>query len=615
MKCGAFAVYPDAVVNSARWVHPFARQWAVSSLIRSERHEEIERQFSRVSIATIGQPDIDYFSATYSRALIQAIDELSKRPDQLNLRSPGFSQRLIPTLSNLLSRLCFRFSADQRRELLDLTLMMYRSQLFYRTAILHQCVSKPLHSLLEYAMSRAEVMERMADLLSLPIPTEAGFDVDTPQWWPEPFNSLTWLPEVRLKEGFDTSAWSPAVANLIRIVSEGDAEARKRASLRLGILSDLAGLSNEQRLAFGSALWSRVDEQKGLPKDLLLRDNVVLRLPDVEGGSAKDRFRRYILSTDFPHFSQRESGAKGQQQLSTQISFESNPYIAEILGATAPLFSDSEKDKEKYIDWSQDEAVAFLRKAMAWWDNDKLALQLNRQTMFGDVIIGQFLNLLDFLGEVILPRLGDAAEEDKELAKRLLSEMEEFGVSTMLALPMILFVNPDQVESVIQKLRTGLNSMRVEDVAKASYGLYLWLAYSSKGSIVPPPEDLIGELINRLVSRRQPGLLYVMADVARVLRRLPETFTASQLQSVCIALEYLFAETTLPSSDALRAEWTSPIAIEEWAEYRRAASKIAFQMAKYYAKNNEQPPEIVARWKVESLSDRLPEVRRVWEEA
>jgi hypothetical protein len=453
----------------------------------------------------------------------------------------------------------------------------------------------------------------MADLLSLPIPTDTGFDVATPQLWWEPFNGLVWLTESGLNEDFDRVKWADQIRNLTRIVTEGTPEARRRATLRLAILNDIQGLDADQRTAFATAIWSRIDDQKNLPMDLGVRDNVVLRLPDTPGNLAKDRFRQYISSQDFRHFCERESGSEGQVQLKTQIRFETNPYIAEILGANAPLFSNELNDK-KYIDWSTGEVVDLLKKAKVWWDNDKLSLRLNWDAMFGDFIVIAFLNLIDLLAEVVLPRLRDATAEDKAMAKDLVAEMEQYGLSTLLALPMTLFLDSESYESVAQKLRAGLNSMTVGDVAKSSFGLYLWLGYSSRGLIQSPPADLTAELINRLVSRRQPGLQYVIADVARIFKWMPETFNNDQLQSVYIGLEYLLAETTLVREDDMNSQWTSPIPLEEWAEYRLRASRLALQLEKFCTENDREPPEIVLRWKNESLNDRLPEVRRLWEE-
>ncbi|HLF83941.1 MAG TPA: hypothetical protein VI837_07200 [Blastocatellia bacterium] len=242
----------------------------------------------------------------------------------------------------------------------------------------------------------------MTELLALPIPTDGGFEVAQPQWWREPFSNLLWLPNKTLEGGFDTSAWSPAISNLIRAIKEGTREARERASLRLALLNNMGALTVDQISAFAIAIWDRVDPTRGLPSDTGLRDNAILSLPDAEGRCARNIYRAYVLAVDFPMFSQRSTDADGKRTLTTHLNFGDNPLVADLLGATTPLFPTAEM-VHKTIDWSSDEAGTLLRKAVAWWDNDKQGFQLNRETMFGDTIKRQFLMLLALLAEVILP--------------------------------------------------------------------------------------------------------------------------------------------------------------------------------------------------------------------
>ena len=158
--------------------------------------------------------------------------------------------------------------------------------------------------------------------------------------------------------------------------------------------------------------------------------------------------------------------------------------------------------------------------------------------------------------------------------------------------------------------------MSQETVAQSIYGLYYWLGHSSKRSLPPPADDLNDELINRVVYRRQPGLLYAIDRVSAILDEFPNVLNEKQIKSLCIALEYLIAEAALPDGRALEAanELRSPIPVDEWPEYRRTAAKLALGLFNYYTRRDEEPAEIVIKWKEACEKDVLPEVKRVWQE-
>jgi len=346
IKCGMVNMFPDAVINSAKWVAPLAHRWSLSSMIRTGKGEELKEWFDRVRIATLTQDEVDHLNHLFINSLTQATRHLAGNPEQIGLAGTSFSQRQVTLISEMLSRLCFRFSAGQLDQLFKLTLEMYKLPPFRQHYILHGSVDNLFERIL-YAMHQSEILQRIPELLSLPIPKEMGFEVSDSRRWSEPFNHIKWLEDTKLNPDFDRSAWSAPIANLVRVVKDGTYEARERAVLRLEKLHEIDGLTSEENNAFGKALWSRIDPNTGLPSATGFYDFVFLNLPETEAGISKENFRKYLLSKDFPRIVQRSIAPDGKQSKSASIGSPENRYIREWLGGTIPLFSQNEEEKKK----------------------------------------------------------------------------------------------------------------------------------------------------------------------------------------------------------------------------------------------------------------------------
>lgn len=615
IQCGAVSMFSDAVVSSAKWIAPFAPLWSLSSMVRTGKEKELTEWFDYIRRASLTQDEVDHLDHLFMNSLTQAIRHLSRNLELIDLARSSFSQRQVKLLSELLSRLCFRFSSERLDELFKLTANMYKQPLFRQYYILHSCVDDLFRGILS-AMNQSEILQRIPELLSLPVPTEMGFEVNKPQMWVEPFDHIEWSEHTRLESDFDRTPWSAPIANLIRVVKDGTPEARKRAVLRLQKLHQIEALSSDQNKALGEALWSKIDPSKDLPSDTGLFDFVFLVLPRGETAKAKESFRKYLLSTDFPRVVQRSTDPDGKPRKSFTMSPPDNRYVRKWLGGTVPLFPSNDEERQSFVDWTSDEVIQVLTKAVAWWDEEKGELHELARGLFSaaDTLRDQFSSLIPLMAEVILPRLGTTEEEANAKALRLLSEMEQMGFCMLSALPMTLFVDPDSYDEMARKVRAGLNSTKQEEVPSAVRGVFYWLVHGDRKTIAPPPSDLLSELVNRAVTRRQPGLNSVIGGLSGIIRRLPELLNEAQMESLCIALEYLIGETDLPNKRDREAvtRLCTTIPVDERPEYRTLAAGLAYWLSVRFHSKNKDVPQILATWREICKNDFLPETRRVW---
>ena len=160
-----------------------------------------------------------------------------------------------------------------------------------------------------------------------------------------------------------------------------------------------------------------------------------------------------------------------------------------------------------------------------------------------------------------------------------------------------------------------MNSTGQEKIADCVRGLYFWFLWRVQGSIDAPPSDLLNEVVNRVLTRRQPGLDSVMSCLSAILKDLPQLFTENQLEDICIALQYLEKDTELPNQlERDRLDGVNlVIAVSDRPAYRKRAAEIAYRLHQLYNQITDKVmPDILITWKDICQNSTLPEVRRVW---
>lgn len=617
-RCGAVAFFPDAMAKAAGWIAPFSPLWSMSSLIRTGKKEAVTDWFTRIFITTMENDNIDYLSRILNESLIQSINDLIKNEHKINMLQQSFSQRILNSNSEILSRICFRFSENQLDQLLDLAIEMYKLPLIRNYHFLHDCV-EVLFGRILFAMPQSKIMEKITELLSLPIPTSNGFDVNLPSKWVKPFEYIRWKENSKLEENYDRSMWSIHIKKIITIVREGSKEARKRAIVRLSKLNEIDALSKDEEISFAEALWSRMDTSTGFPSDTGLPYYSFLILPAIDKEKAKSNFRKYILSRDFPRVVERFKSSDGKMHERITLGSPSLKYITELLNGTTPLLPNFEDQKEYYVDWTMDEATQILKKSISWWDSEKDELESDTESPIFDIsesVRKHFSYLIKVLLKIVLPRIATENDDIKSSAKKLVLEMENSGFCILSILPGILIIDPSVKTETIHRIRKGINSMEKQEVQDSIAALFYWFIYNKTKNIDNPPSDLTHELINKVLGRKQPALDSAIEYLTRVIKYFPNKIDENQMKLVFLSLEYLITETEIPNWKVLHAvkELSTTIPIDDRPKYRRLSAELAFEVHVNLAQRKQEIPGIIAKWKDLCRKDPLPEVKKAWEE-
>nr|MDQ3820482.1 hypothetical protein [Acidobacteriota bacterium] len=595
VKVGFSTIMGDAVTQAAKWVGSLTPFWSLSFMIRRGDKEEVEEWFNRVRVASMSDEEVLHLHELLMPPFKQAVQHLVENRQGL-IKERNLLTRNIGLLSELVSRICFRFPVEQLAETLSLSIEIYNQQASSPYPHIYSYVEH-LFERIFYALPESELLKKIPELLLLPIPGEGRPDTERADRVVDPFEFIQWSENASLNNSFDRSSWSFPIARLLRIVNENNPVARRHAISRLVRIHEIGGMNADEKRAFGEALWSKLDS-RGFPDHTGFHLYSYLRLPEPKPGQAKEQLRRYLLATDFP---------------------QEKHYFKEWLSSDVPAQLPENSNKDRWIDWSPEEATHLLGKLAKWWDENKAKFTADKgsqdydkaEDSLGDMSLFLLLRLLSW---VILPRLNKADDSARETVKRLISELDQAGFCILPALPIMLVVDPNSNNEVAAKLRNGINAIEELYVRYSIFGLYNWLVNGVKGTIPSPPADLINELVNKVTTRRQPGLDVAIGHVSEIIKKLPEVLNESHINLLCIALVYLIAETQLPNEQdhKLITKFTTVVPLDERPDYRKHTAELSYSLFEYLTKKGMEIPEVLTRWQSISQNDPLPEVRRAW---
>lgn len=605
---GTVSTIGKSITRPAMLTEYFSIPRSVSIIVRSRSQEDLGKWLDRVRVAVLDETDIK---------IVVSMLMTSFQQELINLGTRNLTRIIV--IAEAISRVCFRFPNDILINFFNLAIQFYNHPVARMNFSLHESVRIIFERLL-YAMRQSDVLYRLPILLSLPIAGDGHFDVQETQTWVEPLSCIHWPQKAELPAEFDRSPWDVHIANLLAKAKHVNPEVRKRAILRIEKILEIGALTQAEANEFGATLWSQLDSESHLPTHTGLYGFAFLTLPEQTPGQAKHKLHDHILARDFPRVFQRQVTPGGQASVSVagiDVTFEN--FLSNLLGSTVPLFPADEKEREYFIDWTQEEAISLLEKAVLWWNEEKGQLDGTPRSSFWDVkdILRQRLSkLIPVLREIILPRLANSEEKIKAQASNLLSEMDRADFCILSALPMTLFLDPSGAEEVVRRMRQELLSRRHERVSGAIVGILHWAARSNTGSIPAPATDLWKELEYKLIARKQPALGTAISVMSAIVKHLPQVLDDGniEIERLFEALKYLLEDTRLPdeSTNVRREDHNLLVTLEEIPEYRRLAAEMAYVIFEYLQKKGLDIPEVITQWQVMAQVDPLPEVRRAW---
>ncbi|BAQ63912.1 hypothetical protein [Geminocystis sp. NIES-3709] len=599
------------IINASKWTLTYLPEFSLLTLIQLDDQKKIKDWLSFVDIALLPQEYIDNLFELLYGFFYKVIEQLSNLRKNAIFTNEYLYSRL-PVFTEVLSCLCIRLNNEQLKKVFNLAVKMYNIESFRQIYAVHNlpCL---LFKHLFYVLLSSDIINKLNTLLSLPMVGETGFVCSHPNIFKEPFYYIEFPQDFTLDDNFDRTQWNEAIERLINVIQNDNGEARKRAISRLIQLYIIKGLTFEQENLFAKALYSQ--RENNLPKDIdkIYRPYIILSLPEEQQGIAKDVISQSIIKNleNIKNF-----------RFNSNADFDQlNESLRNLFYASLPLNQKLE-DNNKYINWTEDNIQYFFTIINdLWTDNKSVFIKIYSQKnhLFRNLLLDVITQIDNCLSRVILPRLKNSEDNLKIQIKELIDDCKNNKISMLSVFPIMLFIDENlDVNEIARKLIFALSSLDKNEINSAVNAIEIWLMFSHQEQIKHPPENLLNELISKVIYYREAKFSLAVYTLGNMISMLPNILTQSQLESILIGLEYLLEETQLPDNwtwwKIFNYDINRKIDVKDIPQYMEYCSYLANCLYKYYQeiKKEEFIPEILNKWKDNSLNSVFPRVRKIW---
>ena len=366
-------------------------------------------------------------------------------------------------------------------------------------------------------------------------------------------------------------------------------------------------MTEEQRNRLGALLWEKTSEH-GLPDLPDLHCFKCLHLPSPAEVDVVPKVKAHIFS--IAPIGSVSIGTKGTISISRQATADPMIFNAAFASKAAVNIP---YEPTGIIEWSWDEAKKLWERSKEWWDNEKIALSIEKSSpFFGTEHISDNLERVGtFLARAVLPKMDSASEDEWNRVLAFLSETRQRGVYLSSVLPYVLLHRSSEREKVIETVLDDLSSDDEKAVQASARAIRHWVHLAVAGFLDIPPKTVIDELIRRVVFRRPEGIQTCLNQLAVLLIEKPDFVNSGQVNLVVASITPWSQATCLPLSEERNGDFPE----EERPEIRALLGRLASALSIWLKKripNQPEPPEI-SRLRQSYKSDPLPEVRRAFD--
>ena len=604
-----FNLSGSALRNACKWVAPFTGFWSPALLIRAGKRDDLTKHdfMNRVQVAAM-KPDLARSLNKWAmRALKREISSLSG-----NVTRTSGQESLLEVLPEVLSRLAFKLESADLQEAFSVALGLHAQPGIASNISLHRSCEPWFERLFEAADDR-QLLVWLPELIRFPL-SVGGVGSDRlsnpyPHPWPDP---MTHFPIERLRIADDLSSELEAEINestewLLERAKSELGEERCRAMMRLIDIFDAKFMTEEQRSRLGTLLWE-VTSIHGLPDLPDLHCFKYLHLPSPAEVDVVSKVKAHILSIE--PIRSVSIDTKGTFSISRQATADPMIFNAAFASKAAVNIP---YEPTGIIEWSWDEAKKLWERSKEWWDNEKIALSIEKSSPFlGTEHISDNLERVGtFLARAVLPKMDSASEDEWNRVLAFLSETRQRGVYLSSVLPYVLIHRSSEREKVIETVLDDLSSDDEKAVQASARAIRHWVHLAVAGFLDIPPKTVIDELIRRVVFRRPEGIQTCLHQLAVLLIEKPDFVNSGQVNLVVASITPWSQATCLPLSEERNGDFPE----EERPEIRALLGRLASALSIWLKKripNQPEPPEI-SRLRQSYKSDPLPEVRRAFD--
>jgi hypothetical protein len=474
----------------------------------------------------------------------------------------------------VLARLTARQDSQGARISFDLAIDIARDSL------LHHWLIEPIGNLVKYSILAVPPADRSALVLAaleFPLSTEKGL-TGGPWRWPNPVEDLF---EIRPVRPDGDPRWINRIRQLIQEATTAGGP-RTEASLRLYYLATAGVLTQQEREAFGAALWSVTDDTAApIPAGTNLLPHTFAELPAPAGVDAGSLLRARLFDIDL------KQALILPQQSTLQIADPQNRLLQISAAAQSPLRPTSEQ------------AVRLFGEIVEW--RPPTEKEIEQIDSLGASFRRQFYEDCKGLAgwalvRTIVPALSPEDRTD-DRARALLALIRDASVSTAVAALPYFSGSTDATHlEIIRRIRRGIIGASFDEVNGSTTAVEIWGTLSGSDSAWVLPDQIVEQVVSAVETRHRFGL-NALIYCARKLVEL-DRLTMDDKSRISEALGDLITETAYVTVDFDSREATSVSLVR--AECVRLARAL---------KESGNSGTNIDEWLTIAETDALPEVR------
>ena len=556
-------------------ISDYSPNWAFISFIRSGNKETIKDIWNRRSLAFYSQKRCDELVHFYLKALRNT--ELERQKGDIYYRE-NFAISLSTLLPEALSRLCVKCSFEVKKELLLFIRELYVSYSTSKSTYtgIYKLVQKLITS-----FSTEEQYSLISDLLEFPILLDSD-EID-PFIDPLCLLNIDKIPQNNSKN-IDVNK---RIEKLLSYLTH-NATTKEIALTSLDVLHRLNLLTNAQEQEFGTALWSKLDDN-GFPINTNFYKFYFLKLPHPRHINPQKRLRNYIERSELPI--QANDKTNGISITSRRL-----PLFYEIRGTTYNSIS---------YTWQAKDINSLAKKIIDWWNADKEYLKDTRDRFMGNIaeeFKARFKNMINVFSQLFVKNTSHINPLNQKAIQTLLDELSEYNMEDLEAKSSFISIFPESKKSLYREINKKLYSKNENEILDALNAVLVLVEQRYEDTSI-----LINSIIENIKNRKEPGLDKYIETLNELLSTNKSLFTEEVLSDLQIGFEYLYDEIFIQRGDSEEDVHLKLLRQE-------SASRFLVTLKKYYIEELKiELPTYISQWKELCLNvDEFCEIRNIW---
>jgi hypothetical protein len=563
----------EAASNALERIADYSPKWALVTLVRSGKEENIDLLFNRKAMVKMTQEYADELSESFLEVLQKSTTEIRKG-DSFSNRNSGVNLAII--LLRVLSRLCEKNSRDTKEKILSFVKDVYSSHIRDNYAGISELTKGLITSFSVY-----EQQHLFCRFLEFPIIQDnSGYQ------YPDPFlyvdiEDAKIIKNLRIDDGIIERQLNVDFNNK---ASDFSVDIRKKYINRLVVLWRYGLLDDTQKEKFANLLWAKRNPD-GFPANVNYYNFAFLWFPCPKDINVNELFRQYVNQTEIVF----DSASPG-----TTITGGTNLYLSNILATY---------NADVSYQWDNEGINILIEKIIKWWDRDKEHLK-QKGTVPEEIVDeykARFKKMINIFMYVIVQNIEKIDRKFSKNIAGLLQELPDYTIGNLAARASFIKLFSESENVLISDIENALPSKIDEQYSDALEAIKVLIR---QGSMCV--DHAVLSMSQHIKFRSEVCLGESMNVFSIIIKEHPGYLNDDIIENLNIGLSHLLNETAIRDEDSIED-------IHRKTKCRMDGIGLLLSLKDYRFKDTEELPAYMEAWEKACLDkDEFSQVRNLW---